>query len=88
MTHILFVVDMPVPGLSSVDIDGPTRWFDFQLSVDKIALPEGATRLPCKNVWLFPAEGSDQERRTLQSSADAQKLTHASFLILGEVAQL
>ena len=88
MPHFLFVVDMPAPGLSSQDAGGPSRWFDFEASADAIALPKGAKKLPCRNVWLFPAEGSELARRALANCADARKLVHSTFMISGEVTQL
>jgi len=88
MQHFLFVVDMPEPGISSQDPNAASRWFDFAKVADAIQLPHGSQKLPCKNSWLFPAEGSAQPLRELANSADAQKLGHSTFLISGEITPL
>ena len=88
MPQFLFVVDIPSPGLSSEDTDAPARWFRFAPIADAIPLPKGAKKLPCKNVWLFPSEGSAQPLRELANSADAQKLSHSTFLISGDVTKI
>ena len=79
---------MPPPGLSSEDIDAPTRWFRFQAAASAIKFPKGAKLLPCMNVWLFPAESAEQALRHLANSADEHKLSHASYLIEGNVTAL
>lgn len=88
MPQFLFVVDMPSPGLSSEEIDGPTRWFNFVKKVDAIPLPKGAKKLPCKNVWLFLAEDSEQVRRAMANSADEHQLNHSTFLVSGDVTKI
>ncbi len=88
MPQFLFVVDMPNPGISSEDPSAATRWFDFAKSAESIALPKGAKRLPCKNAWLFPAEGSEQPRRTLANSADEHRINHSTFLVSGDITKL
>lgn len=88
MPHFLFVVDMPAPGISSEDPGAGTKWFSFEAKANAIALPTGARKLPCKNVWLFPAENSEQALRALANSADEQKLGHSTFLFSGDVTTL
>lgn len=88
MPQFLFVVDMPSPGISSEDPSAPARWFDFAKSAESVALPKGASKLPCNNAWLFPAEGSEHPRRALANSADEHQLNHSTFLISGEVTKL
>ena len=88
MPYFLFVVDMPQPGISSEDAGAPTRWFHFVPIADAIELPPGAKKMPCKNVWLFPVEGSAPQRRALEDAANAQKLGYSTFLVSGEVTKL
>ena len=87
MSQFLFVVDMPKPGLSSEDPNAASRWFDFAKSAKSISLPKGAMKLPCENVWLFPAENSEQPRRALANSADEHRLIHSTFLVSGDVTK-
>jgi hypothetical protein len=88
LPQFLFVVDIPEPGLSTSNIDGPIKWFDFAKKIESISLPKGAMKLPCKNVWLFPAEGSEQVRRALANSADDHQLCHSTFLVSGDVTKI
>ena len=88
MPQFLFVVDMPRPGLSSEDPNAASRWFEFEKQAKSISLPKGTKKLPCQNVWLFPAEDSEQPRRALANSADENQLSHSTFLISGEVTKL
>ena len=88
MPQFLFVVDIPSPGLSSEEPDAASRWFDFAKSAASIALPKGAMKLPCRNLWLFPVEASDPPLRALANTADAHQLSHSTFLISGEVTSL
>ena len=88
MSQFLFVVDMPTPGISSEDPSASTRWFDFARFADAIALPKGAKKLPCKNAWLFPAEGSAQPLRALANSADEHQIGHSTFLVSGDVTKI
>lgn len=85
MPQFLFVVDMPVPGIDSRDLDASSRWFDFAKSSNSIALPKGAIKLPCENVWLFPVETSDPPLRALANTADEHQLSHSTFLVSGDV---
>ena len=88
MPQILFVVDIPTPGLSTEDIDAPTRWFSFADNAKSIPLPIGSQKLSCKNVWLFPGENSEQARRALANCADEYQLAHSTFLVSGDISKL
>lgn len=85
MPQFLFVVDIPSPGLSSEEPDAVSRWFDFAKSAESIALPKGAMKLPCRNVWLFPVETSEPQLRALANAADEYELSHSTFLVSGDV---
>ena len=85
MSQFLFVVAMPTPGLSSEDPNAASRWFDFAKSAQSIALPKGAMKLPCENVWLFPVETSEPQLRALANTADEHELSHSTFLVSGDV---
>ena len=85
MPWFLFVVDIPSPGLSSEEPDAASRWFDFAASVESIALPKRAMKLPCRNVWLFPVETSEPQLRVLANTADEHQLSHSIFLVSGDV---
>ncbi|MBK7023556.1 MAG: hypothetical protein IPH41_08615 [Sulfuritalea sp.] len=85
MPQLLFVVAMPTPGLSSEDPNAASRWFDFAKSAKSIALPKGAMKLPCENVWLFPVETSEPQLRALANTADEYQLSHSTFLVSGDV---
>ena len=84
MPQFLFVVAMPTPGLSSEDPNAASRWFDFAKSAKSIALPKGAMKLPCENVWLFPVETSEPQLRALANTADEHQLSHSTFLVSGK----
>lgn len=88
MPQFLFVIDAPAPGISTEEFDAPTRWSAFEERAKTIKLPSGAKKLQSRNVWLFPAENSDAVRRALANYADEQKLSHSTYLVIGEVTKL
>ena len=85
MNHFLFVVDVPAPGLSSQDPEAALRWHGFEAKCNDVSLSRGGSKLPCKNVWLFPVEGSEPSLRQFANIAEEFRLSHATFLVSGDV---
>ena len=88
MQQFLFVVDIPSPGLSSEEPDAASRWFAFEKRAKSISLPAGGSKLPCRNVWLLPVEGSDPPLLELSNAAQESQLSHSTYLVSGEVTQM
>lgn len=88
MAQFLFVVDIPSPGLSSEDPSAASRWFSFESKANAISLPRGGAKLPCRNLWLLPVEGSEPPLRELANTAEEFQLSHATYLVSGEVTPL
>lgn len=88
MPQFLFVVDIPPPGLSTEDPDAASRWFAFETRAKSVSLPAGGSKLPCRNAWLLPVEGSDPPLLELSNAAQDFLLSHSTYLISGEVTPL
>ncbi len=88
MTHLVFVVDMPQPGISTDDPEAATRWFDFVGKASKVPMPEKGMQLGCKNVWIFPvAKGADTLHK-LQTIAKESGLSYSTYNFVGMVTEM
>ena len=92
MHHVLFVIEMPEQGMSSVDPDAWTRWHQFLAKSNAIPTPqqgkkkqdENVRRL-AKNVWLLHGEGSSSFLSKLNEYAEESKFPYATYAISSAV---